>query len=73
MVQSVVPDSPAERAGLRRGDLVIAADEITILDPQSLLEHVDQAEIGKPLALKIMRNSAEISLSIKPSALPGLS
>lgn len=73
LVQSVLPDSPAEKAGLRRGDLVIAADEMIISDPQSLLEQVDKAEIGVPLSLKIMRNSLELSLSIKPSALPGFS
>ena len=73
LVQSVLPNSPAEKAGLRRGDLVIAADEMTISDPQSLLEQVDQAEIGVPLSLLIMRNSLELNLSIKPSALPGLS
>ena len=73
LVQSVLPDSPAEKAGLRRGDLVIAADEMIISDPQSLLEQVDKAEIGVPLSLKIMRNSLELSLSIKPSVLPGFS
>jgi len=73
LVQSVLPDSPAERAGLRRGDLVIAADDMDISDPQSLLEQVDKSEIGVPLSLKIMRNSLELSLSIKPSPLPGLS
>ena len=73
LVQSVLPDSPAERAGLRRGDLVIAADDMDISDPQSLLEQVDKSEIGVPLSLKIMRNSGELSISIKPSPLPGLS
>ena len=73
LVQSVLPDSPAERAGLRRGDLVIAVGDVSIPDPQTLLEQVDNSEIGVPLSLKIMRNSREISVSIKSSALPGLS
>ena len=30
LIQSVVPNSPAERAGLKRGDLVIAAEDILI-------------------------------------------
>ncbi|MFL0736427.1 MAG: trypsin-like peptidase domain-containing protein [Prochlorococcus sp.] len=73
LVQSVLPDSPAERAGLRRGDLVIGVAETPVSDPQILLKQVDQAEIDAPLLLKIMRNGEEISLSVKPAALPGLS
>ncbi len=73
LVQSVLPDSPAERAGLRRGDLVIEVAETLVTEPQILLKQVDQAEIDVPLSLKIMRNGEEISLSVKPAALPGLS
>ena len=73
VVQSVLPDSPAERAGLRRGDLVIAAAETSVSDPQTLLKQVDQAEIGVPFSLRIMRNGQEMSLSVNPAALPGLS
>jgi S1-C subfamily serine protease len=73
LVQSVLPDSPAERAGLRRGDRVIGVAETLVTEPQILLKQVDQAEIDVPLSLKIMRNGEEISLSVKPAALPGLS
>jgi len=73
LVQSVLPESPADKAGLKRGDLVIEAEDLEISDPQSLLEKVDGSEIGVPLSLKIVRNDQQISLSIKPSALPGLS
>tara|TARA_Y100001968_G_scaffold256244_1_gene242550 strand:- start:3392 stop:4528 length:1137 start_codon:yes stop_codon:yes gene_type:complete len=72
LIQTVIPDSPAQRAGLRRGDLVIAAEGIQIDNPQSLLERVEESEIGRPFNLKILRNSQEIKLSIKPDPLPGL-
>ena len=71
LVQSVLPDSPADRAGLRRGDVVIEANQIIIPNPQALLEQVDKAEIGLPLSLKIMRNTKEFNISVKPEALPG--
>tara|TARA_B100000700_G_scaffold295617_1_gene358690 strand:- start:700 stop:1842 length:1143 start_codon:yes stop_codon:yes gene_type:complete len=73
LVQTVLSDSPAEEAGLKRGDLVIAANGKNILDPQALLDQVDNAEIGKPFPLQVLRNSREINLSIKPAALPGIS
>ena len=73
LVQSVLPESPADLAGLRRGDLVIKFEDIVISDPQILLDQVDQAAIGIPLNISVLRNGQEINLSIKPQALPELS
>ena len=73
LVQSVIPQSPAEEGGLRRGDLVINAGGNAINDPRSLLMQVENAQIGKPFELEVLRNNKEITLSIKPAALPGIS
>jgi len=73
LVQSVIPQSPAEEGGLRRGDLVINAEGYEINDPRSLLLQVENAQIGKPFKLEVIRNNKEINLSIKPAALPGIS
>ena len=73
LVQSVVPQSPAEEGGLRRGDLVINAQGNAINDPSSLLKQVENADIGIPFKLGVLRNNKEINLSIKPAALPGIS
>ena len=73
LVQSVLSDSPAERAGLKRGDLIISADDKDVLDPNSLLEKVESSQIGKPFIIKLLRNNREMKLSIQPEALPGIS
>ena len=73
LVQSVIPQSPAEEGGLRRGDLVINAGGNEINDPKSLLMQVENAQIGKPFELEVVRNNKQINLSIKPAALPGIS
>ncbi|WP_038654165.1 trypsin-like peptidase domain-containing protein [Prochlorococcus sp. MIT 0801] len=73
LVQSVIPQSPAEEGGLRRGDLVINAGGTEINDPGSLLMEVENAQIGKPFELEVVRNNKEINLSIKPAPLPGIS
>ena len=73
LVQSVIPQSPAEEGGLRRGDLVINAEGNEINDPRSLLAQVENAQIGKPFELEVLRNNKEINLSIKPAPLPGIS
>jgi len=72
LIQSVIPNSPAEKAGLRRGDLVIAAENISINEPKTLLDEVEKAQIGKVFLLNILRDNKEIQINIKPEPLPGL-
>ncbi len=72
LIQSVIPNSPAEKAGLRRGDLVIAAENISIEEPKTLLDEVEKAQIGKIFLLNVVRDNKEIKVNIKPEALPGL-
>ncbi|ABX09543.1 trypsin-like peptidase domain-containing protein [Prochlorococcus marinus] len=71
LVQSVLSESPAAKAGMKRGDLVISAEEKEIFDPEALLQKVEQSEIGVPFGLSVLRNEHEIRLSIKPEPLPG--
>jgi len=72
LIQSVIPNSPAEKAGLRRGDLVIAAENISIKEPKALLDEVEKAQIGKVFLLNVLRDNKEIEINIKPEPLPGL-
>jgi S1-C subfamily serine protease len=70
LVQRVLPDSPAEKAGLRRGDLVVGLADRSIRDPSSLLQEVERAEVGELLPLTVVRGQRELRLSIRPEALP---
>jgi S1-C subfamily serine protease len=70
LVQKVLPESPAESAGLKRGDLVVSIADQPVLNPSALLQAVEHAEVGQPLALKVVRGQKELRLSIRPAALP---
>jgi S1-C subfamily serine protease len=70
LVQRVLPESPAETAGLKRGDLVVRIADQPVLNPSALLQAVERAEVGQPLALKVVRGQKELQLSIRPAALP---
>ncbi len=72
LIQSVLPNSPAEKAGLKRGDLVIGAENVLINEPKTLLDEVEKAKIGKIFLLNVLRNNKEIEVNIKPEPLPGL-
>jgi len=66
----VLPGSPAERAGLRRGDLVVAAADQPVANPSALLQLVERSTLGEPLSLRVIRGQRELQLSIKPEAMP---
>jgi len=70
LVQRVIEGSPAESAGVRRGDLVVAVAEQPVREPRDLLQQVERATLGQPLPLTVIRGSRELNLSISPAALP---
>ncbi|HBP53980.1 MAG TPA: serine protease [Synechococcus sp. UBA8638] len=70
LVQNVVEASPAERAGLRRGDLVVGAGHQTVHEPEELLALVEASQVGQPLELHIQRGEQEFQLEVTPEAMP---
>ena len=70
LVQRVLPESPAEAAGLKRGDLVVSVANQVVVNPSALLQQVETSEVGQPLALTVVRGQRELQLSIRPAALP---
>ncbi|MCY4359952.1 MAG: trypsin-like peptidase domain-containing protein [Cyanobacteria bacterium MAG APA_bin_95] len=70
LVQKVVEASPAERAGLRRGDLVVGAGHQTVHEPAELLALVEASRVGQPLRLHIQRGEQEFHLEVTPEAMP---
>jgi S1-C subfamily serine protease len=70
LVQKVLPGSPAEDAGLKRGDLVVDIAGQPVRNPSALLQQVEKARVGQPLPLKVVRAQRELQLSIRPAALP---
>ena len=70
LVQQVLDRSPAASAGLRRGDLVVAAGDRSVRNPADLLAIVEASTIGEPLPLEVIRGADTLSLSIRPEVLP---
>lgn len=55
LVTSVSEDSPAEEAGLRAGDVIIAVDGDDVDDPGDLMEAIAEAEEGD-IEIRILRD-----------------
>lgn len=61
LVQKVVPDSPAAKAGLKVGDLIIAVEGQGIDDPESLNYRFATRPIGGKAALAVNRAGKDVS------------
>jgi serine protease Do len=64
LVAEVVKDSPAEKAGLKRGDLIVEFDGKKIEDSTSLRNMVAAMEPGKTAKLKVIRDGKEESVTV---------
>ncbi|CNG02371.1 serine protease PepD [Mycobacterium tuberculosis] len=65
-VAEVVPGSPADRAGLRRGDLVLTAGGAPVSQAQSLQKLMFAEAIGRPLPITVLRNGAMVDVIAEP-------
>jgi len=66
MVQDIVKDSPAHRAGLQRYDILVRInDEKVGRDPQQFAETIGKMKPGAKLTLKVLRGGRPMELKVK--------
>jgi len=70
LVQVVQDDSPAARAGLRRGDLITEAGGDPVTSVDDLHAVVDGLAAGDSLSLGVVRGTEDLSLSVTFTATP---
>lgn len=63
LVREVAPDGPAERAGLRRGDLIVTAAGRDITDTDELFAALDELD-GATLSLRVVRGQEEREVAV---------
>ena len=69
LILQVVPDSPADTAGLRRGDVIVAVDSEAIASAERLQRLVEESRIGQPLHASVIRGGSELELTVRPADL----
>ncbi len=65
MVSAVAPGSPAQQAGLRGGDLILAVDGEPVMTPAELVADI-RGKRGRPVDLNLRRASSVMGLSQSP-------
>ena len=60
IVLQVLTNSPAEKAGIKEGDIILQINDYLITDEQTLVGVFQQFSVGETITLKILRNNKKI-------------
>jgi S1-C subfamily serine protease len=70
LLGAVRPGTPAAKAQLRRGDLVVRFGNVPVRDRDQLTVALRQAKIGEPVPILIVRRGRELNLLAVPTTQP---
>jgi serine protease Do len=65
LVSDVVDGSPAEKAGVKQGDVIVEFDGKKVKSSTDLPHIVASTVVGKEVAMKVIRDGAELPLQVK--------
>ncbi len=65
LVNSVEKDSPAERAGLKAGDVLLAVDGRKVTDASEVHELIQDLKTGDKANLTVVRNKTEMKMPVE--------
>ncbi|MFO1143862.1 MAG: trypsin-like peptidase domain-containing protein [Amaricoccus sp.] len=71
IVQTVTPDGPAARAGLRSGDILLTLDGAEVTGADALLRGLASNAIGRTMPARLIRGGRFVDLDITPAERSG--
>jgi serine protease Do len=69
-VRNIAPNSPAERAGIKPGDVIIGLRGEPVHSNDDLLNLLDASSIDQDTTLRVLRGNKELSLKVRPREQP---
>ena len=69
-VESVAPNSPAERAGVKPKDVIVGFGDEPVRSNDNLLSILDESAIGRDFDLRVLRGERELALRVRPQESP---
>ena len=65
LIREVDEDSPAEEAGLKAGDVIIAIDSDKMRDAGDVFEYISDTDPGDSMSVTVMRDKAEVTIEVE--------
>ncbi len=70
VVTDTFPNTPAAKAGLQTGDVIVEYAGVKIHSPQELQVVVERSELGRPHVLTVVRDGKRMNLTFTPEPQP---
>ena len=70
MVIRVMEGTPAESAGIQRGDVINKVNNVDVATATDVQAQVETSSIGKPLKVEVDRKGQTKTLEVKPTKMP---
>lgn len=64
LISEVYPGGPADRAGLRAGDVVLSIDGREVSDPEALKFRIATRKLGETATLSVLRRGQRVNLNV---------
>jgi membrane-associated protease RseP (regulator of RpoE activity) len=66
LVDDVLEDSPAEKAGIKEGDIIVKVDGKAVSDEKDLRRPLREMEEAKAMNLEVLRDGKTLNISVMP-------
>lgn len=70
VIRDVIPKSPAEDAGLQKGDVILKLNGVPVNNPREVQTIVEQLDVDKNYPVDIVRSGSRQTLSVPMRAMP---
>ena len=71
-VQDVVEDTPAEKAGVEAGDVILGVNDHEVVNTRDLIDYVASFPPGAEVGLRVLRDREELELEVKLEERPSM-
>jgi len=65
VVERVVPMSPAEKAGVKQGDIIVAVNDKKTVQNKTIARMISELHVGQNVTLSVLRNGSELRLDVQ--------